>query len=95
MLAAAICVATPVAGTAGPINSACIQSNRAANLLLCDCIQRVANLTLSGADQRLAASFFRDPAKAQEVRLSGSTRHREFWTRYASFVTTAEQVCSQ
>ncbi|XBC65593.1 hypothetical protein V5734_15780 [Defluviimonas sp. SAOS-178_SWC] len=85
----------PLAGAAGPIDSACIQSNRAANPLLCDCIQRVANMTLSGADQRLAAKFFRDPGKAQEVRQSGRSSHQAFWTRYTTFGEAAEQVCSQ
>lgn len=95
VLAAAIGVLAPIASIAGPIDSACLQSNRAANPMLCACIQRVANLTLSGADQRLAATFFHDPAKAQQVRQSASTRHREFWTRYTSFGEAAEQVCAQ
>lgn len=90
-----MCVFAPVAGKAGPIEPACIQSNRAANPMLCACIQRVANMTLSGADQRLAAKFFRDPGKAQEVRQSGSSRNREFWNRYTTFGQAAEQVCAQ
>ncbi len=95
VMAAVIGVFAPVAGVAGPIGSACIQSNRAANPMLCACIQRVANITLSGDDQRLAATFFRDPGKAQQVRQSGSTRHREFWARYTTFGQAAELVCAQ
>lgn len=95
VLAAVIGVFAPIASTAGPIDSACIQSSRAANPMLCACIQRVANLTLSGADQRLAAKFFRDPGKAQEVRQSASTHHRDFWARYTSFGQAAEQACAQ
>ena len=68
---------------------------RSANPMLCACIQQVANMTLSGADQRLAAKFFRDPAMAQEVRQSARNRHREFWTRYTTFGQAAEQVCAE
>lgn len=81
-------------GVAGPIDRACVQSNRSANRQLCDCIQRVANLTLTGSDQRLAASFFTDPVKAQQVRQSGQTSHKRFWDRYSKFGTTAQAVCS-
>ena len=95
VLAAVIGVFAPVAGIAGPIDSACIQSSRAANPMLCACIQSVADMTLTGADQRLAAKFFRDPGKAQDVRQSASTRHREFWARYMTFGQAAEQVCAQ
>ncbi len=88
-------VSAPEVGAAGPIDTACIKANRSANPQLCACIQRVANMTLTGSDQRLAARFFRDPGKAQEVRQSGRTSHREFWTRYTTFGEAAEQVCSQ
>lgn len=87
-------VFAPVAGMGGPIDSACIRSSRA-DAMLCACIQQVANITLSRADQRLAATFFRDPGKAQDVRQSASTRHRDFWARYTTFGQTAEQVCAQ
>ena len=65
--AAAVVLTTPLA-MAGPIDSACIRSDRArGNAPLCGCIQQVANQTLSRSDQRRAASFFRDPGKAQAL----------------------------
>ncbi len=49
---------------AGPIESACLRSgNNAASPALCGCIQRVAEMTLQGPDQRRAAGFFQDPDK--------------------------------
>lgn len=83
------------AAKAGPIDNACIRSNKKANPILCDCIQRVANLTLTASDQRLAARFFTDPGKAQEMRGSSRRAHREFWDRYVNFGRTAEAVCSR
>lgn len=91
---AAFCAFAPALAAAGPIDRACQQSNRSASPGLCACIQRVANVTLTGSDQRLAAKFFRDPAKAHDVRRSSRASHREFWQRYTTFGTTAEQVCA-
>lgn len=85
---------TPAFAAAGPIDRACQQSNQVSNALLCECIQRVANMTLTESDQRLAAKFFQDPAKAQEVRTSGRDSHQAFWQRYTTFGETAEQVCA-
>jgi hypothetical protein len=87
-------ILVPTFAKAGPIDRACQQTNRVANPLLCECIQRVANMTLTGPDQRLAAKFFQDPAKAQEVRTSGSDAHQAFWQRYTAFGATAEQICT-
>ena len=52
--AAAVVMTTPLA-MAGPIDSACVRSDRArGNAPLCGCIQQVANQTLSRSDQRQA-----------------------------------------
>ncbi len=76
------------------IERACMKSERGAgNRALCGCIQDAANMTLSASDQRLAASFFVDPHKAQEVRQSSSRRNEAFWTRYQNFGETAETFC--
>lgn len=88
----ALSVAGPALG--GPIDQACIRTSKVANPVLCACIQRVANITLTGSDQRLAAKFFADPGKAQEVRQSGRSTHQAFWGRYVNFGETAEAVCS-
>ena len=90
---AAILLTTPFA-EAGPIDNACIRSDRGARSPgLCGCIQQVANQTLSRSDQRRAASFFRDPHEAQEVRMSKSDRDNAFWARYKRFASTAEAYC--
>jgi hypothetical protein len=80
---------------AGPISNACMQSNRtSASNSLCACIQRVADGTLRGSDQRRAASFFRDPDKAQQVRMSKSRNENAFWARYKLFGQQAESSCT-
>ena len=94
ILASLIAVAAAPIVHAGTIEKACIRSDRkAASRSLCGCIQEAANLTLSGADQRLAASFFRDPHRAQEVRQSDRRSHEDFWKRYKQFGSTAETFC--
>ena len=56
------------AAMAGPIERACMASDRGGNRALCGCIQQVADMVLSKSDQRRAAGFFADPDKAQQVR---------------------------
>ncbi|MEX5727490.1 hypothetical protein Ga0609869_000843 [Rhodovulum iodosum] len=92
--AAALSVLAVSAAQAGPIERACLQSDRSnGSRSLCGCIQDAANLTLTGADQRFAAKFFRDPHQAQVVRQSDNTSHEAFWQRYKRFGTTAEAFC--
>jgi hypothetical protein len=93
-LAALSMVFLASAATAGPISSACNQSSRqAATPSLCSCIQRVADNTLQGADQRRVATFFRDPDKAQLVRMSQKRADDAFWERYTRFGQQAEATC--
>jgi hypothetical protein len=88
-----MCVAT--SASAGPIERACLQSNRqAANRNLCSCIQQVADITLGGNDQRLAATFFKDPDRAQKVHMSKSGQDDAFWSRYMTFGQQAQMACS-
>jgi hypothetical protein len=78
----------------GPVSQACLRAGRkAANSRLCGCIQGVANQKLSGNDQRMAASFFADPHKAQEIRQSDRSSHEAFWKRYKAFSASAEATC--
>jgi hypothetical protein len=82
------------AAHAGPISSACNASSRsAATPGLCSCIQRVADQTLRSADQRRVATFFRDPDKAQDVRMSQKRADDAFWERYTAFGQQAEASC--
>ncbi|TVP73105.1 MAG: hypothetical protein EA339_04510 [Rhodobacteraceae bacterium] len=81
--------------SAGPIETACLRSDRAqATRSMCRCIDNVARQTLTRAEQRRAASFFRDPQLAQDVRMSRSDRDNAFWTRYREFGAAAERACS-
>lgn len=94
VIAAAAVVMTAPLAMAGPIDTACVRSDRArGNAALCGCIQQVANQSLSRADQRRAAQFFRDPHRAQEVRTSKREADSAFWRRYRSFATRAETLC--
>jgi len=60
---------------------------------LCACLQRAADAELSRSDQRLAARFFRDPQRAQDIRQSDRARHEAFWERYTRFGDLAERLC--
>ena len=80
--------------SAGPVNTACMVSPRKArSRRLCGCIQTVADRSLGRSDQALAASFFADPHRAQEIRQSDSRRHERFWERYTAFSRAAEASC--
>ena len=77
------------------IERACIQADRkAASRPLCNCVQQVADITLSSKDQRLASTFFKDPHRAQEVRQSDSKSMESFWKRYKEFGASAERYCA-
>lgn len=79
---------------AGAIERACLGSDRPGiSRAVCGCIQQAADLTLSTSDQRKAASFFRDPHRAQEIRTSDRRSDEEFWKRYRTFGETAENFC--
>ncbi|MDC0738140.1 hypothetical protein N6L24_07605 [Cognatishimia sp. SS12] len=81
---------------AGPISTACIKSDRkAVSRRLCNCLQSVANSELSRSDQRIAASFFKDPHKAQEIRQSDRRTHEKFWLRYKGYGQTVAAACTQ
>lgn len=96
ILAAALLALSATAASAGPIERACLKSDRkAATRSLCGCIQQVADMTLTGSDQRQAAKFFRDPHRAQEVRQSDRRAHEAFWQRYKRFGETAELYCTR
>lgn len=78
----------------GPINSACLTSDRRArSRQLCGCIQAVANTTLSRSEQRTAARFYRDPQRAQDIRQSDRSSHEAFWQRYRAYADSAERIC--
>lgn len=72
-----------------------MQSNRdAKSPALCSCIQQAANLTLTPRDQKMAATFYRDPSKAQDIRQSDRRSHAVFWQRYKKYLETAQAFCS-
>ena len=92
VLLSAVVVTSPA--LARGIESACLKSERGqGKRLLCGCIQDAADLTLTERDQRLAASFFADPDRAQQIRQSDRRTHEAFWERYKNFGQTAEAFC--
>jgi hypothetical protein len=96
-LAAAVAVFVPMlsgAAFAGPIERACMASDRGGSRSLCGCIQQAADQTLSGGDQRRAAKFFKDPEAAHSTWVSQSASDDAFWERYKSFGQTAEATCA-
>lgn len=96
VVAAAAVILTAPFAVAGPIDNACIRSERgASNPALCGCIQQVADMTLSRADQRRAAGFFRNAQQAQDVRMSKRDADNQFWDRYKNFAATAEAYCAR
>lgn len=96
-LAAVLAVVLPASlATAGPIQRACMASDRAAaNRALCGCIQQAADATLSGSDQRRAAKFFKDPEAAHATWVSQTKADDAFWERYKAFGATAEAYCAR
>lgn len=98
VLAACTAVLLPLMSAmaaAGPLETACNRSDRqAASRSLCSCIGQVADMTLRPADQRRAASFFKDPDKAQSVKMSKSNADDAFWDRYKAFGEQAEAYCA-
>ena len=77
------------------IRKACLKAGRTgATRTLCKCIQSVADTSLKRKEQKLAASFFKDPHKAQVIRQSDNRNHEAFWTRYKAFGAAAEDTCS-
>lgn len=96
-LAAVAAVILPIlaaVAVAGPIERACMSSDRGGNRSLCGCIQNVADSTLSGGDQRRAAKFFKDPERAHQTWVSQSASDDAFWDRYKNFGETAEASCA-
>ncbi len=82
------------AGVRGEMGKACMASGRSsANSALCSCVQSTANDTLTRRDQRLAATFFDEPQKAQDIRQSDNPGHEAFWSRYRQFTGQAERSC--
>lgn len=89
------CVLVGGAAAAGSVDGACMRAGRTADRVLCTCIQQVADMTLTNADQRRAAAFFQDPEKAQEVRMSDRASDEDFWGRYKNFASSAEALCAR
>lgn len=94
MISVLLSATAGVPAQAQSIERACLGSDRpGVSRAMCGCIQEAANITLSSKDQRLAASFFRNPDRAQDVRKSDTQRDDAFWERYRNFGQTAEVFC--
>ncbi len=93
-LAATFLTLSTMAAQAQHIEKACLRSDRdAKSPALCGCIQQAANMTLNPRDQKLAASFYRDPSKAQDIRQSERRNYARFWERYKIYLETAQAIC--
>ena len=95
-LAAAFAVILPAvsgAAVAGPIQKACMASDRGGDRTLCSCIQQAADMTLSGSDQKRAVGFFKNPDKAHKTWMSKSRSDDAFWDRYKAFEAQAVAIC--
>lgn len=79
----------------GPISQACLASDRKArSRALCGCIQAVANVTLTGSQQRRAARFYGDPQKVQDIKMSDRASNEAFWEDYKTYASQARKTCS-
>ncbi len=88
-------ILAPTLSSAEAVRRACLASERqAAAPRLCKCIQIAADATLDPSGQALAASFFADPHRAQEIRQSKQRGHGEFWERYKEFSALAKAFCA-
>ena len=86
-------LAAPMA-YAGPIESACLKSDRkGVNRAVCNCIQQAADLTLTNSEQRKAAKFFNDPHQTQELRQSSKSNDEKLWLRYKEVGNAAQAFC--
>lgn len=96
MMVACACAGMIFAGSvqAGPIGSACMKGRNAGSTV-CGCIDQIADRTLSRSDQRRAAGLFKDPDKAQQIRMSDRQADNDFWARYKNFAATAEAYCTR
>ncbi|XDA97671.1 lipoprotein [Sulfitobacter sp. LCG007] len=78
----------------GPIYSACLKLNkREASRERCGCVQAVADMSLSGGEQRKGAKLFKDPHRAQEVRQSDRSSDERFWLKWRAFGEQSERYC--
>lgn len=78
----------------GAIAEACVDSDRrAANAALCNCIGQVASRELSRSDQRQLISFFKDPERANDIKIDDRPPAEAFWERYRGFTRAAERSC--
>ena len=86
----------PAPVVAGTMSNACMKSDRKAkSRKLCRCLQNVADQNLSRRDQKLAATFFKDPHRAQEIRQSDRRRNEQFWKRYKEFGAVFSASCGR
>ncbi|KIC12321.1 hypothetical protein RA19_03565 [Leisingera sp. ANG-M1] len=99
LLTAALCAGTlglmaPVQAEAGAIERACRQSDRnAATPSLCNCIQKVANRSLTRSERKTVSKWFADPHQAQVVRQSDNRSDERLWERYKLFGDRAARTC--
>lgn len=94
-LTIALTMALAPVAEAAAIKRACLKADRPkATRSLCSCIQDVADVTLSRADQKRGAKFFQKPEELQEVRQSDRASNERFWQEWKNFGKAAQNHCS-
>ena len=94
ILTALVAVGSCGPRVSGEVGKACLAADRkAANAQLCSCVQAAANVHLNGSDQKIAASFFAEPEKANDMKIATSRSADAFWDRYKAFSQTAQRSC--
>lgn len=79
----------------GPISQACRSAGRkSASRARCGCVQAVANRSLSTADQKKGAAFFKNPQRAQDTRQSDNAANERFWKRWKAYSNDAARLCT-
>lgn len=78
----------------GVIDRACRKSDRSASSpQLCSCIQKVANSSLNMVERRKVAKWFKNPKKAEKVRMSDRASDEALWQKYKAFGAQATKSC--
>lgn len=78
------------------IEQTCLASARdAVNPTLCGCIQDIANIALSSAEQAIVHDFLLDPSKSETIRQSKQKQHRAFWQHYVAFSKLTARYCAR
>lgn len=76
------------------VEAACkVTGGPGASVEFCSCMQQVADLSLSLSEQKLAAYFLRNPARASRIGKANPAARKGFWQRFESFNLSTRRHC--